>query len=112
MKEFQELWAKYETFRKTEWSFLPYPVLTQAQIIPTTQVSYKGTIVFSGFRDEMLERSLEAKGYKISDTVKTDTKAVIISDAENPDTYTSTKTEKAKKVPGCVILRRTEIGKL
>lgn len=112
LKEFQELWAKYETFRKTEWSFLPYPVLTQAQIIPTTQVSYKGTIVFSGFRDEMLERSLEAKGYKISDTVKTDTKAVIISDAENPDTYTSTKTEKAKKVPGCVILRRTEIGKL
>ena len=111
LKEFQVLWAKYETFRKTEWSFLPYPVthLVQSQVV---QVPYKGTIVFSGFRDEMLEAPLEAKGYKISDSVKADTKAVIISDAENPDTYTSTKTEKAKKIPGCLVLRRTELGKL
>jgi hypothetical protein len=59
----------------------------------------------------MLEASLEAKGYKISDTVKADTKAVIIADKE-PDTYTSTKTEKAKKIPGCFILRRSDSGKL
>ena len=113
LKEFQGLWAKYETFRKTEWSFLPYPVLTivpEAQL--TAKVLIKGTIVFSGFRDEMLEVSLEAKGYKVSDTVKSDTKAVIIADKENPDTYTSSKTEKAKKIPGCLILRRVDCGKL
>uniref|UniRef100_A0A6C0AND7 DNA ligase (NAD(+)) n=1 Tax=viral metagenome TaxID=1070528 RepID=A0A6C0AND7_9ZZZZ len=114
LKEFQLLWAKYEIFRKTEWSFLPYPVVSNLPTVETAKikVTQKGTIVFSGFRDEMLEASLEAKGYKVSDTVKADTKAVIIADKENPDTYTSTKTEKAKKIPGCLILRRTEIGKL
>ena len=111
LKEFQGLWAKYETFRKTEWSFLPYPVAAMP-VVPVVQVTQNGTIVFSGFRDKMLEASLEAKGYKVTDTVKADTKAVIISDAENPDTYTSTKTEKAKKIPGCLILRRTDSGKL
>ena len=110
LKEFQGLWANYEVFRKTEWSFLPYPLSTVGPA--QGKVPQNGTIVFSGFRDVMLEASLEAKGYKISDTVKADTKAVIISDAENPDTYTSTKTEKAKKIPGCLILRRTDSGKL
>jgi NAD-dependent DNA ligase len=111
LKEFQLLWANYEIFRKTEWSFLSYPI-TAAPVTPVVQAPQKGTVVFSGFRDEMLEISLETKGYKVSDTVKADTRAVIIADKENPDTYTSTKTEKAKKIPGCLILRRTEIGKL
>jgi NAD-dependent DNA ligase len=111
LKEFQLLWAKYETFRKTEWSFLPYPVkqLAQPQVV---QVAYKGTVVFTGFRDICLESSLEAKGYKISDTVKADTKALIIPDSEDPLTYTSGKVDKARKIPGCFILRRTELGKL
>ena len=111
LKEFQLLWAKYETFRKTEWSFLPYPVkqLAQPQVV---QVAYKGTVVFTGFRDICLEGSLEAKGYKISDTVKADTKAVIIPDSEDPLTYNSGKVDKARKIPGCFILRRTELGKL
>jgi DNA ligase (NAD+) len=115
LKDFQLLWAKYEVFRKTEWSFLPYPVVST--VLPTVaaaqlNVPQKGTIVFSGFRDQLFEASLEARGYKISDTVKGDTKAVIISDAENPDTYTSTKIEKAKKIPGFLILRRSDSGKL
>jgi DNA ligase (NAD+) len=113
LKEFQILWGNYEIFRKTEWSFLPYPIpCNPLPVAPVAQVPQKGTVVFSGFRDEMLEASLEARGYKVSDTVKADTKAVFIADKENPDTYISTKTEKAKKIPGCLILRRTEIGKL
>jgi hypothetical protein len=44
--------------------------------------------------------------------VKSDTKAVFIADKEDPLTYTSTKVDKAKKVPGCVILRRADYNKL
>jgi hypothetical protein len=76
------------------------------------QVAHKGTIVFTGFRDAVLEASLAAKGYKLSDTVKSDTKAVFIADKEDPQTYTSTKIEKAKKNPGCSILRRADWQRL
>ena len=51
---------------------------------------------------------LLAKGYKLADTVKSDTRAVFIADKEDPLTYTSTKIEKAKKIPGCRILRRAD----
>jgi hypothetical protein len=44
----------------------------------------------------------------IADSVKSDTKAILIADLENPNTYTSTKVEKAKKVPGCKVLRRAD----
>jgi len=111
LKEFQLLWANYEIFRKTEWSFLPYPI-PALPIAPVVQVPQKGTVVFSGFRDEALEKALEARGYKISDSVKGDTKAVFIADKEDPDIYKSTKTEKAKKIPGCLILRKADSGKL
>jgi len=107
LREFQILWAKYETFRKTEWSFIPYPVPSKA--IPVkAQVAVKGTVVFTGFRDSTLEVTMEKMGYKMSDTVKSDTKAVFISDTEDPQTYTSGKTDKAKKIPGCLILRKAE----
>ena len=114
LKEFQGIWAKYETFRKTEWSFLPYPVapLIAQSVTQQQQVPFKGTVVFTGFRDEALEKSLEAKGYKISDTVKTDTRAVLIADKEDPNTYTSGKIDKARKIPGCLILRRADSGNL
>jgi NAD-dependent DNA ligase len=104
LKEFQLLWAKYETFRKTEWNFLPYPLKTTVKNITET----KGSIVFTGFRDASLELSLLAKGFTVSDTVKSDTKAVLIADKEDPLAYSSSKTDKAKKIPGCVILRKSE----
>lgn len=109
LKGFQALWSKYETFRKSDWSFIPYPVKHSVTVAPVTQ---KGSIVFTGFRDTVLEASLVAKGYKISDTVKTDTKAVLIADKEDPVTYLSGKTDKAKKIPGCIILRKSEWDKL
>ena len=115
LKEFQGLWLKYETFRKTEWSFLPYPVISskvQQESEAQSQVPLRGTVVFSGFRDEALEKALEARGYKTSDSVKADTRAVFIADKEDPDIYKSTKTEKAKKIPGCLILRKADSGKL
>ena len=114
LKEFQGLWLKYETFRKTEWSFLPYPVaahVTPVEHVPLN-IQLKGTVVFSGFRDEALEKILNAKGYKVSDTVKADTKAVFIADKEDPLTYTSGKIDKAKKIPGCLILCRADFAKL
>jgi hypothetical protein len=110
LKEFQQLWAKYEAFRKEEWSFIPYPVplvQTKVQTVPL-----KGTVVFSGVRDAELEATLEKRGYKTSDTVKADTKAVLIADKENPQTYSSSKTDKAKKISGCLILRKSECDKL
>jgi NAD-dependent DNA ligase len=115
LKDFQALWAKYEQFRKTEWSFLPYPVLSKAGINPTPSsntVATRGTIVFSGVRDDAIETALQQKGYKISDSVKADTKAVLISDKEDPQSYSSGKTEKAKKIPGCLILRKADWIKL
>jgi NAD-dependent DNA ligase len=111
LKEFQLLWAKYEKFRKDEWSFIPYPVPFVARPLAQTQL-LKGSVVFSGVRDAELEATLEKKGYKTSDTVKADTKAVLIADKEDPQTYSSGKTDKAKKIPGCLILRKSEWNKL
>ena len=115
LADFQKVWAAYETFRKTEWSFLPYPRLaaTATSVATTaattvTPVAYKGSIVFTGFRDAELEKTLSGLGYKVVDAVKSDTKALLISDKEDPMTYTSTKIEKAKKIPGCRILRRMD----
>lgn len=107
LREFQKVWKAYEDLRKGDWSFIPYPRKQQVQPAPVNVVM-KGTVVFSGFRDAGLEASLALKGYKLVDNVKSDTKAVLIADSENPDTYTSTKTEKAKKISGCSILRRTD----
>lgn len=111
LKEFQLLWAKYETFRMEQWYFIPYPVPLQTKVQVQT-VPKKGSVVFSGVRDADLEILLEKKGYKTSDTVKADTKAVLIADKEDPQTYSSTKTDKAKKISGCLILRKSEWNKL
>jgi NAD-dependent DNA ligase len=113
LREFQTLWAKYETFRRTEWNFLSYPVKTQIQQVPfQTQVPIKGSIVFTGFRDATLEAELLKRGYKLADTVKSDTKAVFITDNEDPETYSSTKIDKAKKLPGCLVLRKSDYNSL
>lgn len=112
LKEFQKVWIAYEEFRMKEWFFLPYPVKpAQSPLLTSTPIAtvpYKGSVVFSGVRDKAVEAALEAKGYKVVDAVKSDTKAVLIADTEGPATYTSTKTEKAKKVPGCKVLRRAD----
>lgn len=113
LNEFRAIWSAYEAFRKTEWNFLPYPQTksqpTVASVVQTqTTVPIIGSVVFSGFRDAKLEENLIIKGYKVSDTVKADTKAVLINDKEDPETYTSTKIEKAKKLPGCRILRKSD----
>jgi hypothetical protein len=113
LKEFQLLWKRYDEFRMKEWFFIPYPVKSK----PKTQssaspIEYKGSIVFTGFRDSQLEATLLAKGYKLSDSVKSDTKAVLIADSEDPQTYTTTKIEKAKKIPGCLILRKSDLSQL
>lgn len=108
LKDFQKIWSEYEKFRKEEWSFLPYPV--SVTVLPTIPVSVtvKGSVVFSGFRDADLESKLLGKGYKVSDTVKSDTKAVLIADKDDPKTASSTKIDKAKKISGCVILCRRD----
>lgn len=117
LKEFQTIWRTYETLRKDSWSFIPYPTkMTTAT--PTTTVSTegpsisKGSIVFSGFRDAVLEKELADKGYKVTDTVKSCCKAVLIADKEDPATYSSTKIEKAKKVPGCQVVRKSDCNRL
>jgi NAD-dependent DNA ligase len=112
LKEFQQLWAKYEAFRMEQWYFIPYPVPLAKTIASVQTGALKGTVVFSGVRDADLEAQLEKKGYKTSDTVKSDTKAVIISDKEDPQSYSSGKTDKAKKISGCLILRKSEWNKL
>jgi len=112
LKEFQKIWAQYEIFRKEEWSFLPYPVKGPVAQTKNEIVENKGSVVFTGFRDTDLEAKLAAKGYKLSDQVKQDTKAVLIPDTEDPQTYSSTKTDKAKRIPGCSILRKSEFIRL
>jgi NAD-dependent DNA ligase len=108
LKEFQEIWKRYEAFRKTEWNFLPYPRLNSTPQVSQAAVQVKGTVVFTGFRDADLEAKLLEKGYTVSDTVKSNTKAILIADKEDPHTYTSTKIEKAKKLPGCIVLRKSD----
>jgi hypothetical protein len=113
LKEFQETWKAYEQFRKTEWNFLEYPYRQVANpVMNVSAVASLGSVVFSGFRDADLEAKLAAKGYKVVDGVKSDTKAVLIADVQDPLTYTSTKIDKAKKIPGCKILRKTDWGNI
>lgn len=114
LKEFQGIWSAYEKFRKEEWTFLPYPrrhevkATVSAEVAAIPPIPVKGTVVFSGFRDATLETALAAKGYKLADAVRSDTKALLIADKEDLVTYTSTKVEKAKKVPGCKILKKAD----
>jgi hypothetical protein len=109
LRDFQKVWSAYEEFRMKEWYFLPYPVPVPSTVTTVTApVPSRGSIVFSGVRDKAVEAALEAKGYKVVDAVKSDTKAVLIADLENPNTYTSTKVDKAKKIPGCKVLRRAD----
>ena len=110
LKEFQKIWAEYESFRKTEWSFLPYPQMTSqvTSQVTSQKVEVKGSVVFSGFRDAELEASLATKGYKVVDTVKADTRVVLIPNTKDVASYTSTKIEKAKTIPGCIIARKTD----
>ena len=111
LKDFQKIWVAYEEFRMKEWYFIPYPVPAALPSIAAPIAAPKptlGSIVFSGVRDKAVEAALEAKGYKMADAVKSDTKAVLIADTEDPLTYVTTKTEKAKKVPGCKVLRRAD----
>jgi NAD-dependent DNA ligase len=112
LKEFQGTWTIYEDFRKNQWSFIPYPVAPVKISDTSLPVATIGSIVFTGFRDADLEAKLLAKGYKVVDTVKSDTKAVLIADKEDPNTYTSTKIDKAKNIPGCVILRKADWVKI
>jgi NAD-dependent DNA ligase len=112
LKEFQLLWKQYEDFRMKEWFFIPYPVPPKNTVITENLTPLKGSVVFTGFRDAVLEASLLKKGYKLADSVKSDTRAVLISDSEDPQTYMTTKIEKAKKIPGCLILRKSDWSKL
>ena len=114
LKDFQTTWRNYEKFRKDEWSFMSYPISAKVESTSSSvpQVPQKGSVVFTGFRDNLLEQKLLEKGYKLIDTVNSTVKAVFIADSEDPVTYTSTKIEKAKKLPGCSILRRSDWNKL
>ena len=111
LKEFQSSWKEFETLRKGDWSFLPYPKSDQVQQVAQIQ-EQKGSVVFSGFRDKDLEAELATRGYKVIDTVRSDTKAVLISDKDDPETASSTKIDKARKIPGCLILRRANSSSL
>lgn len=113
LREFLENWKAYETFRKTEWNFLPFPVgpspaVTPATATPTPTIPQKGSVVFSGVRNADLEAKLLARGYKTVDTVKAGCVAVFIADDKTAETYTSGKTDKVKRIPGCKILRCAE----
>lgn len=110
LRDFQKVWVAYEEFRMKEWFFIPYPVpdTPPAPLALADNRPSLGSIVFSGIRDKALEVALGIKGYKVVDAVKSDTKAVLIADSENPNTYVTTKTEKAKKIPGCKVLRRAD----
>jgi hypothetical protein len=114
LKEFLENWRAYETFRKTEWGFLPFPAAGGATTPAASTaaaapvVPQKGTVVFSGVRNADLEAKLAARGYKTVDAVKAGCAAVFIADDKTADTYSSGKTEKAKRIPGCKILRCAE----
>ena len=114
LKEFQGAWKEFETLRKGEWSFLPYPRSSQQETVQPVAplVQQKGSVVFSGFRDKDLEAQLATRGYKVVDAVNSTTKAVLIADKDDPETASSTKIDKARKIPGCVILRRAHATKL
>ena len=117
LKEFQTSWKEFETLRKGDWSFLPYPMPSQASpkqetALQGAAVQQKGTVVFSGFRDKDLEANLLTRGYKVVDAVNSTTRAVLIADKDDPETASSTKIDKARKIPGCVILRRADSTKL
>ena len=114
LKEFQASWKEFEVLRKGDWSFLSYPRPSQVSQVPqhAVQIQQKGNVVFSGFRDKDLETNLLDRGYKVVDAVNSTTKAVLIADKDDPESASSTKIDKGRKIPGCLILRRADLTKL
>jgi len=52
-------------------------------------------IVFSGFKDSILKKELEKKGYKINDITNKNTNLVIVQDIDKSITTSSAKVKRA-----------------
>jgi NAD-dependent DNA ligase len=97
---FKETFPRYESWRNTELSWIPYPAIKG---IPEIREN-KGTICFTGFRDKDLETQVKAKGYSISPTVTSSTNILVVSDNSTSD---SEKVKKARLMPNLEILTRS-----
>lgn len=108
LEAFLAAYSQYETWRKSEFPGIPYPILgTRVTAMPVTAMPVammataapapgptvqKGLVCFTGFRDVALEKKLIAAGYGIADTVTKKTTVLVIPDAGSE----SGKVEKAR----------------
>ena len=100
-KEFQTAYATYETWRKQEIYWLPYPLDS-----PPIQTQ-KAMVCFTGFRDKVLEERLKAAGITVSPTLTLKVDSLIIAD----DAKQSEKVKKAQEAGTEILTREACIKK-
>lgn len=99
--QFHSVYPTYEQWRKEELPCVPYPRLGEST--PLQPVPTKGCLCLTGFRDAVLQKKLEDKGYTISNSVTKKTTALLVKSLEE----SSEKMEKAKAL-GIRILTREQ----
>ena len=107
LRTFQANWREYESFRTTEWNFLPYPTTAPAAAIQAETVKPGGCwFVMSGTRDPRVSmRLIQQHGWVQQETLTNKTNVLIIPDDPG---YTSNKVTKARS-NGCEILRLQDV---
>jgi DNA ligase (NAD+) len=104
LQTFAKSYSVYETWRKTEFTLLPYPIQQKVSVVvqPT-----KGTFCCTGFRDSALEKLAEEKGWASSVALTKKVSVLLIPDKGDAS---GTKVEKARE-SGIPILRKEEFIK-
>ena len=98
--ELQCEYPKYESWRKSEIFWIPYPLEVPVVVTPSR------TICFTGFRDKELETRLKALNFDVVSSVTRALHTLIIPDGE--DAVVSEKVKKAASYGTVAIMKRSE----
>jgi NAD-dependent DNA ligase len=94
LDSFMGIYPQYEKWRREQFPFPAYPVLSMAKATTAPPRESKGAVCFTGFRDAALEERLVTLGYTIVPTVTKKCTLLLIPDGE----ATGTKVEKARSL--------------
>jgi hypothetical protein len=98
---FQEIFPEYETWRRHEMHFIPYPLKGQEAQAPAGPLK---TLCFTGFRDKALEARANVKQFQIVSTVSSKLNVLVIPD----ENHESEKVKKARALGTIEILQCSE----
>jgi NAD-dependent DNA ligase len=97
---FQEIFPEYETWRRQELHFIPYPLKGETAQAPTGPLK---TLCFTGFRDKALEARAQGR-FQIVATVTSKLNVLVIPD----ESHESEKVKKARALGSVEIISCSE----